>query len=263
MDGAPGCRRAQRAILARFNPGWEMLDRIAEGRTDLVFECVAAGNAATATDSSGVSLLQWCSYHGDVSAIKFLLTHGASLQSLGRYYGLTTAAFHGHARLCQYLIEQGADANASDPDTGESALHAALCTSNRQRHDPLVAVLLANGANANCVTKLAVPTEGFIRDCRTKGEAPLHRAAAFGTEATIQMLLDAGAQIDARDMNGESALSWASWYARPRRALDVEKLIEACALAMLDEISLLRFARCRLAQAVAQTYRRPERLGRH
>ena len=55
-----------------------------------------------------------------------------------------------------------------------------------------------------------------MRDCRTKGETPLHRAAAFGTEATIQMLLDAGARLDAKDMNGDSPLGWASWYARPR-----------------------------------------------
>jgi ankyrin repeat protein len=58
-----------------------------------------------------------------------------------------------------------------------------------------------------------------MRDCRTKGETPLHRAAAFGTEATIQMLLDAGARVDAKDMNGDSALAWASWYLRPRSIL--------------------------------------------
>jgi ankyrin repeat protein len=54
-----------------------------------------------------------------------------------------------------------------------------------------------------------------MRDCRTKGETPLHRAAAFGTEETIQLLLDAGASKEAKDMNGDSPLSWASWYARP------------------------------------------------
>ena len=54
-----------------------------------------------------------------------------------------------------------------------------------------------------------------MRDCRTKGETPLHRAAAFGDEEAVQLLLDAGAKIDARDMNGESPLSWASWYLRP------------------------------------------------
>ena len=41
-----------------------------------------------------------------------------------------------------------------------------------------------------------------MRDCRTKGETPLHRAAAFASEATIQRLLDAGARVDASDANG-------------------------------------------------------------
>ena len=76
-------------------------------------------------------------------------------------------------------------------------------------------VLIRNGANPNCVTKPSVETGGFMRDCRTKAETPLHRAAAFGTEETIQMLLDARASIDAKDMNGDSPLSWASWYLRP------------------------------------------------
>jgi uncharacterized protein len=194
----------------------DIFDRIAEGRTDLVFDYVGAGHAANSKDKDGVSLLQWCSYHGDVSAIRFLLTHGESLQSLGRYYGLATAAFHGHARLCQYLMEQGADVNETSPKTGESPLHAALCTTNRNTHDAVVSVLLAKGANPDCPTKPAVATDHFMRDCRTKGETPLHRAAAFGTEATIQLLLDAGAMVDAKDMHGDSALSWASWYLRPR-----------------------------------------------
>jgi ankyrin repeat protein len=43
----------------------------------------------------------------------------------------------------------------------------------------------------------------------------LHRAAAFGTAETIQMLLDAGADVEAKDVNGDSPLSWASWYLRP------------------------------------------------
>jgi ankyrin repeat protein len=37
---------------------------------------------------------------------------------------------------------------------------------------------------------------------------------AFGTEETIQLLLDAGAIIDARDMNGDSPLTWAGTCAR-------------------------------------------------
>ena len=40
-----------------------MLERIAEGRTDLVFEYVAQGHPASARTSDGRSLLQWCAYY--------------------------------------------------------------------------------------------------------------------------------------------------------------------------------------------------------
>ncbi len=196
-----------------------ILDQIEDGRTDLVFDYVAAGHAATSAGNGGVSLIKWCAHYGDVSAIKFLLAHGESIQSLGDNYDLNGAVFHGHAHLCQYLIEQGADVNKPQPDTGESPLHSALCTADRKAHDLVLKALLANGANPNCVTKPSVETEAFMRDIRTRAETPLHRAAAFGTEETIQMLLAAGARIDAKDMNGDSALTWASWHLRPRSIL--------------------------------------------
>jgi ankyrin repeat protein len=196
-----------------------VLDRIADGRTDLVFDYLAQGHGADSTDEQGVSLLKWCAYYGDVSAIRYLVARGAALASLGENLGLNTASFHGHWQLCQFLIESGADVNHPDPDTGETALHAALCTTNRLAHDLVIKVLLAAGADPNCATKPAKATGSFMRDCRTKAETPLHRAAAFGTPETVQLLLGAGARIDATDMNGDSPLSWASWYARPDSVL--------------------------------------------
>ena len=83
----------------------------------------------------------------------------------------------------------------------------------------MIEILLANGANPNGVTKPSVETGGFMRDCRTKGETPLHRAAAFGEVETINLLIQAGATIDAKDMNGDSPLTWASWYLRPAAIL--------------------------------------------
>jgi hypothetical protein len=61
------------------------------------------------------------------------------------------------------------------------------------RYDLVVSVLLAAGADPNAATLPGVPTGSFMRDCRTKGETPLHRAAAFGDAGTVLMLLDAGA----------------------------------------------------------------------
>jgi ankyrin repeat protein len=191
-----------------------LLDQIASGRTDLIFDYLASGYAANSTDSNGILLIRHCAYYGDVSAIKFLLSKGESLKSLGDDLGLNNACFHGHWRLCQFLLENGADANRASHETGETPLHSALsktwpaCTL-------VVKVLLTHGADPNVATKPGIETAAFMRDARTRGETPLHRAAAFADETAIQLLLDAGAKIDTKDMNGDSPLSWASWHLRP------------------------------------------------
>jgi ankyrin repeat protein len=191
-----------------------VIDRIADGRTDLVFDYIRDGHPATSKDGNGTSLIEWCAYYGDVSAIKFLLANGESLPSLGDNLGLDAAAFHGHWRLCEFLLEHGADVNRPLPETGETPLHAAM-SSTRPAQNWVARVLLAKGADPNRASKPSVETGAFMRDVRTRGEAPLHRAAAFATEDTIQLLLDAGARIDAKDSNGDSPLTWASGYQRP------------------------------------------------
>jgi ankyrin repeat protein len=192
-----------------------MLEKIRDGRTDLVFEYVAGGGAASDTDAGGVPLIRWCAYYGDVSAIRFLLAHGEVLSTLGANLDLNGAAFHGHWRLCQYLLEQGADVNFALPGTGETALHAALSKANRPASELIVQLLLAAGADANAATTAGAETGCFMRDVRTRGETALHRAAAFASEAVVDRLLAAGASREARDSHEETPLSWASWHLRP------------------------------------------------
>ena len=189
--------------------------RIADGRTDLVWDLLAQGTEVSARTPEGATLVQTCAWYGDVSALRFLLDHGAKLDSLGTDLGLNAAAFHGHWRLCEFLLDQGANANVALEDTGETPLHSSLCTPDRSRHDLVVQVLLARGADPNRCTTPHVPTNAFMRDARTKGETPLHRAAAFGTERTIDLLLGAGAKLETRDAHGDTPRAWASWYARP------------------------------------------------
>lgn len=192
-----------------------MLDRIADGRTDLVFDYLSEGRPATSTDRNGVALIKWCATYGDVSAIRFLLANGESLRAFGENFDLAGAAFHGHWRLAEFLVENGADVDRPLPETGEAPLHSALCQADAATSHLVVKVLLAAGANPNCVTKASAETGSFMRDCRTRAETPLHRAAAFGSEEAIQLLLDAGAALDAKDMNGDSPLTWASFHGRP------------------------------------------------
>jgi uncharacterized protein len=186
-----------------------MLDAINDGRTDLVFEYLAKEKSPDLG-----ALVETCAYYGDVSALRHLEANGASIP-----LDLIGPAFHGHWQLTQFLIERGANANLADRATGETALHSALSQQERARHNQVVKVLLAAGAKPNKKTKKNKPTGAFMRDCRTKGETPLHRAAAFGDEEAVQLLLDAGGDREVLDMNGETPLAWASWYGRPTAIL--------------------------------------------
>jgi ankyrin repeat protein len=134
---------------------------------------------------------------------------------------LNGAAFHGRWQLCEFLIEHGADADKPLASTGESPLHSAICKPSTLAFNRVVRILLKHGADPNRVTIPGIDTDSFMRDCRTRGETPLHRAAAFGDAEVIQTLLDAGADRTARDANGDTPLSWASWHLRPRPILQM------------------------------------------
>lgn len=222
QGGAASERSGTQSCGLRVTEGTTMtndiIQRIADGRTDLVFELAASAHDDPQNPGSA-SPLQWCAYYGDVAAIRYCLTQGAALERLGDNVGLNAAAFHGHWQLCQFLLEHGANVNQPQSHTRETPLHAALCKANRPAYDLVVQVLIAHGADPNAATAPNVETGSFMRDCRTKAETALHRAAAFGSELTVQRLLDAGAAVDARDMNGETPLAWASWHLRPDTVL--------------------------------------------
>ena len=88
------------------------------------------------------------------------------------------------------------------------------------RHE-IVKLLIQHGVDPNQRTIPGVPTGIFWRDVRTRGETPLHRAAAYANEDTVKFLLDSGADKTIRDANGDSAQSWARWHWRPKSLIDL------------------------------------------
>ena len=195
-----------------------MLERIAAGRTDLIFDWIAGGGDPGA-QADGTDLIGWCAYYGDVSAIRRLVEAGVPIERLGRNLGLGGAAFHGHWQLCAWLIERGADPNDADPESGETALHNAVSRRDSPAMEAVVAVLLAAGADPNKATTAWTETGCFMRDVRNRGEGVLHRAAAYAPQGAIERLIAAGAIVDQRDAQGDSPLSWASWALRDTAVL--------------------------------------------
>ena len=104
-----------------------MLQKIEDGRTDLIIDYLENDSF----QGNYKSLMKHAAYYGDVTAVKYLIRKGADIKDLGTNLDLNGAAFHNHWQLCQFLLEQGADASLAKDDNGETALHSALSKANR------------------------------------------------------------------------------------------------------------------------------------
>ncbi len=198
-----------------------LLDYLARGRTDLIFEFMKVPHWKELLTQGEVKPLQWLIYYNDTTAIKAVLNAGGDLTSINLDVELGNAAFFGHWKVCDFLIRHGANVNAHVNETHETPLHNALAKAGRPYYLYTVKILVENGADVNAKTIPNVETGAFMRDVRTKGETSLHRAAAYADERTIQYLIDHGAKVDAKDAHGDSPLTWASEHLRPGTILSL------------------------------------------
>ena len=160
-------------------------------------------------------------WNGDLALMKKSLEAGAhvNLPSLNEATPLEAAAYNAQADACALLLRAGADPNASAKVTGESVLHQTITKNGDPRRTQIVKALIAAGADVTRKTIPQVRTLCFARDIRTRGETPLHRAAAYGDAEMIDALIRAGADKCAKDIHGESPLTWASWHLRDNAIL--------------------------------------------
>ncbi|MEM7381764.1 MAG: ankyrin repeat domain-containing protein [Bacteroidota bacterium] len=193
----------------------EILAAVSAGRTDFIFKLFILPDWKKLLHQGPVKLLQWLVYYDDLSAIRAILKEGGDLSSIDLNDELGNAAFFGHWKICDFLIGQGADVNFKVDKTAETPLHNATAKAGRPYYFYTVRLLVENGADVNAKTVAGIETGAFMRDVRTAGETPLHRAAAYADENIIQYLLDHGADKEARDAYGDTPLSWASRHLRP------------------------------------------------
>lgn len=161
------------------------------------------------------------------SVVEYLLSKGADSNRQTNESGhpvLLGIAYLKNLECVRLLLAAGADAKATVPETGETALHGALASAgdiSPADHHALVELLIKHGADPNRRTIPGVPSLHFWQDVRTRGETALHRAAAYAPEETVEFLLRSGADKTIRDANGGSPQSWASWHWRPKSLVDL------------------------------------------
>jgi ankyrin repeat protein len=193
----------------------QIIELISKGCTDYIFQLFQCHDWKDLLNEGQVKPLQWLVYYNDATALRAVLQAGGNLNSINLNKELGHAAYFGHWKVCDFLINQGADVNAHVDKTNETPLHNALAKAGKPYYFYTVKLLVDKGADVNAKTIAGMKTGAFMRDVRTKGETPLHRAAAYADEKTIAYLIDHGADKEAKDANGDSPLSWASEHLRP------------------------------------------------
>ncbi|GLA57796.1 hypothetical protein AtubIFM55763_003038 [Aspergillus tubingensis] len=159
--------------------------------------------------------LQAAASSGNLDMMLLLLSHNASVDGCGGHFSnaLQAACFNGHEQAVRLLIDHGASLNHKS--RYRDALQAAVYGG----HERIVEILLVAGARLNpgrrgraylCAfddwtERIALP--GTRKGC---GEldiptdlGPLEVAARRGDVKLVELLLDKGATIDARDANDQ------------------------------------------------------------
>ena len=139
-----------------------------------------AGANIDVTDNDGWTALIIASYYGHLEVVKYLVSQGANIDVTDNDGNtvLSEASYYGHLEVVKYLVSQGANIDAKT-NNGDTALTLAK---------------LAN--HSEIVEFLEKEIEGFA----------LHYYAKDGDLAGVKRALQAGANIEEKDDDGNTAL---------------------------------------------------------
>lgn len=192
--------KAHRLLQEGATPPAELAGRapllylVERGNSALARELVQRGAAINVRTRDGRTPLLWAVRHGDAALAEVLLENGADPNAADwqGWNPLLIALLTGQNDTALRLIQHGAKA---DPrPNADPGLRLAARRSTPQ----VVAALLERKVDPN----VKAP-EG------TDGSTALIEAAKRGEAAIVRALLDAGAEVEARDTFGRSALAYA------------------------------------------------------
>jgi len=172
-----------------------LFEAVKGGCAELIGALLTAGASVEARDRFANTALVLAAAAGQDEAIALLLDAGAKIdhRNLAGSSALLRAAMDNRRRTAVLLLERGADANLANGQR-LTALHAAAFNGN----DKLAAALLAHGAAPDAVD--------------TSGKSPAIYAAARGYAEIVERLLAAGVDAKRRYGNDLTLLMWAAGH---------------------------------------------------
>ena len=156
--------------------------------------------------------LRGAAAQGSLAMVELLLAHGADATRIG------VGRWVLHPELAPLLASRGAAIDSSGSWIGAS------CTGNQGRKDDpeYVRALLRHGASVN--DRRTGDPEGTT-GVRALNATALHYAARAGFLRTIEVLIDHGADPDARDSHGRTPLDWLEQAAPSVSRAEVRNLV--------------------------------------
>lgn len=163
------------------------------GNVTRISRLLETGADVNAADRQGVTVLMQTPGNQLGEVVSSLLELGAKVEVRDHHgrSALMWAARHGSWRApypIDLLLQAGADIDATDNDGWPALAHAA-----ESRRRGSLYLLFKNGADPSSI-----------------GWTPLHRAIATGDQRGVWTAMEAGADLEVRDMWGRTALLWAT-----------------------------------------------------
>ncbi|MBK5912127.1 hypothetical protein CCR85_11575 [Rhodothalassium salexigens] len=172
IGGAGGAALLGPAAVAQYSDGYQFIKAVEEDDLLTARQKMFSGATANARNGEGVPVL-------------------------------VMAADNGSLKMTEFLLENGANVNIKDRQSGETA----LMHFTRRGHLAGVETMLKAGADPDVTDR--------------NGETALMKAARLRRFRVVEALLDAGADVDKTDYTGRTALA----YAEENRARNISRAL--------------------------------------
>ena len=235
-EAKQGCPDVVKSLV---DAGADIEARNSLGRSPLLVACengnfakvkmlVEAGASVRATDKKKETCLTLAAHHGHTETVRYLVglpEVDVDQPGRDRYTALHSAVIEGHSDVVQVLIDAGADIEAKDYDRRSPLLVASalgnlgivkmlfeagagVCVTHMDSDTCLT--LAAHHGHTETVRYLAGLPEVDINHKGKDRDTALHKAVYKGHSKMVQVLIDAGADIEVTGDFGRSPLLVAS-----------------------------------------------------
>ena len=161
----------------------------------------------------GQTPLHQASMKGNAFIVGVLLNAGATINRQSTYLGRTPlhlAAENGHVEVVQLLIRHGADVSIKDEDLGDTPLHLS-CGKDRAYEEEYIfqnGSRLDGGIERVATVKALIEQGGAdVNAMNTESQdSPLHCAVRAGATLLVQLLIEAGANVNINNVYAQTPL---------------------------------------------------------